>query len=92
MIDAGDEYVAPDNVDAVLDNVSDEDLVDKMNVVLGSRWADKFRDYIQDMLDQEMTGTPDKLVKRALAKISAARKAKRNKFADDHDDDAWGED
>jgi hypothetical protein len=79
-------------VDAVIDNVSDEDLLGKVDVVLGSRWGEKFRDYLQDMLDQEMTGTPDKLVRRALAKVSAARKAKKNRFADDHDDDAWGED
>jgi hypothetical protein len=92
LIDTGDEYVPPDNVDALLDNISDEDLMRRADEVLRTRRAKKFRDYIKDMIDQGMKGTPDKLVKRALAEISADRKAKKNKFADDYSDDDYGDD
>jgi hypothetical protein len=94
-LDASDDYdeIKDDDVDAILGNVSDDELMDRVDRLIDNGKIEKLKHYLQMVLDQGITGTPDKLVKRAIRMMISDKKAKGggNRWADDHDEDDRGD-
>lgn len=67
--------------------------MDRVDRLIDNGKIERLKQYLQMVLDQGITGTPDKLVKRAIRMMISAKKAKGGgpRWADDHDEDDKGD-
>lgn len=66
--DKDDGFDEPDDVDNILNNLDDDEVMGRVER-LSDENRERLNHYLTTLLDQGFTGTPDKMVMRALRKM-----------------------